>query len=303
MSNVVTMSREDYYSNPAIGSSAAIMFIKDPQKFWHHFVKRPADPIVPTEEMQIGSMVDVLLTEGFEEFQQQFYTVPNKTRRGSKQWDLYESKSGGRVVVKSEMVAKAEACVEAVESNADAVRFLQTPAGIRQFSHVWKCPKTGLDLRGRLDSLVPDPYRLAGDLKVWSRSGEGVQRIEALAAERFVDVQAELYSRGIQDKFGWCPRVWALVVCDPDSKRVHVVEMGHSWFEWAAEALDNALRHIKLLMDLFRDDPRAWRTLDELSVPQIMPPSWRVYNEPKKVPTEGQIRDALKNLPEPNRPK
>lgn len=149
---------DDYHDRPEISRSMLATFIKSPRLYEATYVTKALPPEDETDAMRIGTLTHQQLLEPdiesrFEVIDPQY--LSKSGARSGNAWKEYESdaESRGIMLVKQVDYDTTMRAVEAVRKELGVM--LSQPAAKREHELYWTDDESGLDLRAKLDLLVP----------------------------------------------------------------------------------------------------------------------------------------------------
>lgn len=202
------MPAEHYHSVPAMSSGGAKRMLRSPA----HFLLQLTKTTEPTPQMQFGTVVHIGVLEP-EKFERSVVVAPDvntRTKERRAERDAFAAAHPGAIVIDAETMARARACIAAVNAHPGAMRLLD--AGERELSIFWRDGKYDVPCKARFDA------RNRGgviDLKTTiDASPEGFAR---QAANMLYHVQAAHYCSGAEHVLDASPAFFAFVCVESEA--------------------------------------------------------------------------------------
>jgi hypothetical protein len=262
----------NYHDHPAISASKLKkLACGTASDYWAAYEDPDRMPMVPTDAMKQGSLVDCLITEP-QNFERKYVVAPKCDRR---------TKVGKQVWAESQELARAN-CAELVsedwfytaklianrlKDDPQASKFLE---GEGQKPHYWRDPVFDLECRYLPDVENPQEQMLV-DLKK-TRSANP-KHFASQAYSLGYDIQVAHYAEGYRDRYGEYPRIIAFLAYE--------WAWPHNWcvMRVSPEFLGEGRRRREEAMQLYRDcvGTNEWPSW---GVHDIHPPKWIDVDDP-----------------------
>lgn len=193
----VGLSDEAYFGQDRLGSTDLVKLHKDPASWWYQSrhnrdFARPE----PTEELEFGSALHVLVLEGDDAFAERCVVSPYEDFR-TKEARVWrdEQRIAGRVILTEDSARRVRHMAALILNHPELGPVIG--AGMSEVAVLWT-NEQGVKLRAKFDKLLP---RFVCDLKTFGGDARGRsvrQQCMALVAQRDMDVQRFLYFQGRQ---------------------------------------------------------------------------------------------------------
>lgn len=194
------MEADDYHATDDVSCSAAKTFRRSRREFAAVHVLKTQERRAPTRRMDFGTVshaailephiIDDLIVEISPDV-----LTSNGQRRG-KAWDEFTANLNGKIPFSSGEVRAVRAMQQAAWSHPIAGRLLRAKGPIEQ-SLFWKCPRSGLSRKARIDKQA-DQFIV--DLKTTDDVSPAA--FARVAANLDYDFQAAYYSDAVEQVFG-----------------------------------------------------------------------------------------------------
>lgn len=145
-----TLSNSDYHKQESLGSSNLKDLLRSPA----HYLASLQNPIEPTPQMVLGSVVHCLLLETH--LFESLYAVGEHKQRRGKEYEKCVSENVGKTIITKEQFAEATRLVEEVKNQVERNEVLKSLLeGIKETSFFWEDPSTGILCKARPDIITP----------------------------------------------------------------------------------------------------------------------------------------------------
>ena len=229
----------------------------------------------PSPDMVFGQDVHAAVLEP-NDFQTRVSPGPTGVRRNSKAWKDAEAQAqvSGRRIVKPDEYIQIMDIISSVSSNKDAKHLVYGTEGLAEASFQWVDPRTGLQLKARVDRYIPPVVGIPPiivDLKTTMDASPRFMGDRLVRWPYMMLHQMAFYRRAIRDFTGGAV---------PDVRIIAIEKSpGHptAVFTVSQEDMDQADKDVDALLytiqqaELFGDDSA---TTDQYESATLRPPHW-----------------------------
>lgn len=275
----------NYHDHPALSASKLKKFISGtPRDFWYAYEWPDRMPVMPTEAMRQGSLLDCMITEP-ERFDSKYAVAPvcdRRTKAGKELWDkcFKAAASKGAELVNKPMYDTAEAIKQSLCSDPLVHEYLQ---GSGQVPHYWHDEVHDTEMRYLPD--IEDPEEgLLVDLKK-ARSADP-RHFKSQSYNLCYDIQVAHYAEGYRDKYGEYPRKIVLLAYEwnfPYNTSINVIS--DSLLELGRQRRDRAIEGIK--------ECRGTNEWPSWGVHTMEAPTWAHIDDPA---SDTDVADLLEGV-------
>lgn len=256
----------NYHDHPAISASKLKKIITGtPLDYWAAYEDPQRTPVLPTEAMQQGSLVDALLTQPkrFDDLYEVAPNVDRRTKAGKEQWkeSQLKARARGAQVVSAPWVFNAKSIANTLKTSPQVEDYLD---GDGQHPHYWHDSEFDIDCRYLPDIENPETGLLC-DLKKTKCASP--RQFQAQAYSLGYDIQLAHYAEGFKDKHGSYPKTLAFIAYEWNWPFNHsVLVASESFIEMGRRRREEAICLIKECRGLNEWPSHGVGTID--------PPRW-----------------------------
>lgn len=148
---VCDISNEGYHGGPGLSNSGISLLLDCPLRYWDKYINPDKPEREETASMRMGTMVHTFLLEP-EKFEQLYYHVEAKPRKGTKAYDELAVVASGREIIGSEEMKLLRQIQRSIQAKKDARDLLKN--GQAEQSIYWKDAETGVLCKARPDYMT-----------------------------------------------------------------------------------------------------------------------------------------------------
>lgn len=239
----------DYYRLKSISQSMLKTFIESPRLYQGRFLTGEF-PQPESDAMRIGTALHMAVLEP-QRFAVEVLPAPvcnRRTKAGNELYAAFCEKAVGKTVLSHADYSSVLAMADGVKQCPHAVELLELPRET-EVALTWQDEKTGLQLRAKLDGLIPDAFSFACVLDVKSTKDPRPAKFPKSVLDFGYWLQAAMYTRAAQLYTGK-PAAFAFIAVRSDVPYdCFVVRLDNEWQTAADRLLDEWLAKLKYSID------------------------------------------------------
>lgn len=269
---VVALTHDEYHATPDLSCSMAKVFRQSRRQFQGEFVLGTREHKQPTRSMEVGTVGHAAILEPHV-IEDMIVEIPadaltsNGQRRG-KAWDSFVAEHPDKILFAAADIRRVRAMQAAAWAHPVLGRLLRAP-GATEASLFWKCPRSGLDRKCRLDKTC-DRWIL--DIKTTTEIAP--RSFARVAADKDYDLQAAWYADGAEQVLGERRHfVFGVVsVIEPHPVRVYKLDGEAELTAW--QSMDRTLEQIA---ECYASND--WAEPGENEIVELGMPRWKNSNQ------------------------